>query len=153
MTYQINDLINVVKNKLKYFIIFPGLFGICGLIISYFYISPVYESRVDLLVNNTFSTTEDKLTAMDIETNLRLIETYQFIIQSDYIMDKVTKELNSKTYTNKSIKKNLRIETNHDSQIISLYVRDNHLEKSVEIVNLIATTIEKEIKSLMNVEN
>lgn len=153
MTYQINDLVNVVKNKLKYFIIFPILFGICGLVISYFYLAPVYESRVDLLVNNTFSTTEDKLTAMDIETNLRLIETYQFIIQSDYIIDKVTMELNSKTYTNESIKRNLRIETNHDSQIISLYLRDNNLEKSVEIVNLIANTIEKEIKSLMNVEN
>lgn len=152
MTYQLNDFLIIFKKKLKHLIIIPLLFACCGLIISYFFISPLYESRVDLLINYPLTNTEEQLTTMDIETNLRLIETYQFIIKSDYIIDIVSQELGH-TYSNEELKNNLHIEASSDSQIVSLFVRNNNLEKSVEIVNLIAITIQKEVKTLMNIEN
>ena len=149
---NVSDFLHIVRKKIVLIIFIPLFFGGVGAYISYFVMTPIYEARVDLLVNNTVSTADNQLTAMDIETNLQLIETYQFIIQSDYILDKV-RESYDQHLSNDTLKKKIRIETNQNSQIISLYIRDQQLQQSVEVANLIATTIRSEVKDLMNIEN
>lgn len=150
--FTLKDLLHLIRKKWLLFIFIPLLFAGISAYISYQIITPTYEARVDLLVNNTVENEDNQLTAMDIETNLQLIETYQFIIKSDYILDKVRHD-NADSLTNEALKKKMRIETNNNSQIISLYVQDNSLQQSVTLANAIATTIRDEVKTLMNIEN
>lgn len=153
-TFDMNDFFHLLRKKLFYLILVPIACAGIGLYISYYVVTPVYEARVDLLVNNTVPTGDDQLTAMDIETNLRLIESYQFIIQSDYVLDKVVGDTAAKKdMTSEELKNNLRIETNNNSQIISLYVRDGNVEHAVSTVNTIAETVKSEIHALMKMEN
>ncbi|MBO1001498.1 polysaccharide biosynthesis tyrosine autokinase [Pseudogracilibacillus auburnensis] len=151
-TFQIRDFLQIFKKRIKFIITVPLLFALLAVIVNSFIIKPVYEARSDLLVNNTVPMTEETLTALDIETNLRLIETYHFIIQSDRIIDLVVEELDE-PFTNNELQKKLRVETNDNSQIISLYVKENDLDTAVEIANLFATKSKEEISQLMNLEN
>src|SRR5690625_4412781 len=111
--FDVSDFLHIVRKKLLLIIIIQLIFGSIDAYISYFLITLVYEARVDLLVNNTIPTQDNQLTAMDIETNLQLIETYQFIIQSDYVLDKV-RETNDGSLSNDALKEKLRIETNQN---------------------------------------
>ena len=92
------------------------------------------------------------LSATDIETNLRLIKTYQFILESKRIRDRVVEEIDN-TYTSNELAKMLRIETNNDSQVISLYVVDSDPDMAATIVNLFAQILQEEVSDLMNISN
>lgn len=153
-TFGMNDFLHLLRKKILYLIFIPIAFAGVGFYISYYAVTPVYEARVDLLVNNTVPTGDDQLSSMDIETNLRLIESYQFIIQSDFVLDKVVaKTATDMSMTSVDLKNKLRIETNNNSQIISLYIRDENVEHAVIMVNAIAKTVKSEIHNLMKIEN
>lgn len=136
-TFQLNDILNIFKKRMKLIVIIPIIFTMIGGFISFFLITPIYEVRADLLINNPLPTSK---------------ETYQLIIESDYIMNTVSEELDN-TYSNNELKKKLRIETDSNTQIISLFVKDSNLKQTVEIANLFAKTIQAEIQTLMSLEN
>lgn len=149
-SFQIKEIILILKKKLKSFIFIPLSIALATYLLSSFIISPVYESRSDLLVSNSAS--ENMLSATDIETNLRLIKTYQFILESKRIRDRVVEEIDN-IYTSNELAKMLRIETNNDSQVISLYVVDSDPDMAATIVNLFAQILQEEVSDLMNISN
>ena len=150
--FQIRDLLQLLLKRLKLLVIIPIIFASIGYSVSTWLITPVYEAKVDLLINNTIIQNDEKFSAADIETNLRLIETYQYIIQSDRVTSLVNDKLNNH-YTNKQLKDKLRIETNNNTQIMQLYFKDQNLDTAVKAINLYADIFQAEIKSLMHMEN
>src|SRR5690606_40264712 len=67
---------------------------VCGGAVGY-WIPPVYEAELDVLVHAS-SSARSNLTAPlmgDIDTSLRLVETYKQIMKSDRMNSKVNREL------------------------------------------------------------
>src|SRR5699024_2024115 len=84
-TFNIQYFLYIIGKRIKLVIIIPIACAIAGFLISVYLISPVYQAQVDLLVNQTYTEETDTSTTTDVEMNLRLIETYQFIISSSKI--------------------------------------------------------------------
>ena len=149
---QISDLVQIVFKRIKVLIIIPLLFAVTGLVFSLYVFTPVYRVQADLLVNQTTSLEDDLLASTDIETSLRLIETYQFIINSSRVRELILEQLDYQ-YSMKQMGLKVSVETNPDTQIVSLYVEDKDPEVASEIANLYATTAQQEISDLMQMDN
>src|SRR5699024_6180945 len=93
-TFNVQDFLNIAVKRIKLVIIIPFACVIVCFLMSSYLINPVYESQVDLLVNQT-QTEDEKVTGTtDVEMNLLLIETYQFIIKSSKIRELVYEQFN-----------------------------------------------------------
>ncbi|HLQ96199.1 MAG TPA: polysaccharide biosynthesis tyrosine autokinase [Pseudogracilibacillus sp.] len=151
-TFNVQDFLNIAVKRIKLVLIIPIACAIVGFLISSYLINPVYESQVDLLVNQT-QTEDEKVTGTtDVEMNLRLIETYQFIIKSSKIRELVYEQFNHQ-YTLEELKDNLSVETSPDSQIITLHARASNPEDASKLVNTFAHTSQEEITDLMKMDN
>ena len=149
---QLTDLLQVVFKRMRVLIMIPVFCAIIGLLVSLYALTPIYRVQVDLLVNQTSQADNELPAATDVEMSLRLIETYQFIINSSRVRDIVLEQLNHE-YSVKQMKKKLTVQTNPDTQIISLYVEDNDPEVASKIANLYAVTSQQEISNLMQMDN
>lgn len=151
-TFSIQDLLYIIMKRLKLVIIIPIACAIAGFLITVYLINPVYEAQVDLLVNQTQAEDSESSSSSDVEMNLRLIETYQFIISSSKIRELVYEQLDQQ-YTLDELQENLTVETSPESQIITLHADADNPEDASKIANMFAKTSQKEITDLMKMDN
>ncbi|MEW4309193.1 YveK family protein [Rossellomorea marisflavi] len=118
--------------------------------VSFFLLTPVYETSTQLLVNQSKSDQSAYNNPGQIQTNLQLINTYKEIITSPVILDKVSKDLDMKT---DNIQSKMTVSNQNDSQVVSLSVQDTDPEKAAEIANKTAEVFQKDIPGIMNVDN
>lgn len=151
-TISLKELIGLFNKKLKTIIFIVLLITASGGSV-YFAISPSYEVRTDLLINNSAKTDPSTtLQANEIDTNLRLIETYKQMLKSDRMISKVNEELEH-PYSKETITSNVKIETSNNSQIITIVVNEKSRELTALLANTYAETFKKQVKELMNLEN
>ncbi len=82
-TMEMKDLVKAFRKQMKTVIGIIFLVTVCGGVIGYS-IPPTYEAETDLLINSTGEKYREYAAVMsEIETNLRLIETYKQIMKSD----------------------------------------------------------------------
>ncbi|WP_260858125.1 polysaccharide biosynthesis tyrosine autokinase [Bacillus sp. FJAT-22090] len=146
------EIIGLFYKKRKIIIFFVLLFTLGGGSV-YFTIPPVFEVRTDLLINNTTRTNQSTvLQANEIDTNLRLIETYKQMLKSDRMISKVNSEL-ERPYSKGTITNNVKIETSNNSQIITIVVNEETPEAAALLANIYAETFQKQVNELMNLDN
>ncbi|MDX1699726.1 MAG: polysaccharide biosynthesis tyrosine autokinase, partial [Melioribacteraceae bacterium] len=68
------------------------------------------------------------------------------------ILNKVNASL-KETYEEEELNQKVKIESNANSQILTILAEENTPEKAIELANTLASTFQKEIKTLMNLEN
>ncbi|BAQ08566.1 UDP-glucose 4-epimerase [Bacillus sp. OxB-1] len=86
---DLRDLAQAIRKKLNRIIAIGILSLICGGLISYF-LPPKYTAQTELLVN---SSTGNNPSMSEIDTNIRLIETYKRIMKSDRMGSKLASAL------------------------------------------------------------
>ncbi|BCB05667.1 polysaccharide biosynthesis tyrosine autokinase [Bacillus sp. KH172YL63] len=152
-TFNYQALMKELKNGSK-FIILTTLFSTAlGAFITFFLLSPVYESRTDLLVNGTVvKENGENLSLSEVEINIRLIETYSIMIKSDRIMDKVLARLDD-GLSKEELVKQTRVLTNENSQILTIIVESPDPKQAADTANMVADTFKKEVKTVMDVDN
>ncbi|MGM0841648.1 MAG: polysaccharide biosynthesis tyrosine autokinase [Bacillota bacterium] len=152
-SFNYQAIMKELKNGLK-LIIFTTLFTtILGVLITFYWLSPVYESKTDLLVNGTVvKENGEDLSLNEVEISIRLIETYSIMIKSDRIMDKVVDKLDL-NINKEELVKQTRVVTNENSQIISIIVESLNAEDAADTANEVATTFKQEVKKVMSVDN
>ena len=149
---ELKDLVEALRKRLKIVVKLVVLFTLCvGLVgIS---IPPIFEAKTDLLVNSSAGRAENTTPLMgEIDTNIRLIETYKQIMKSDRMGSKVISKLGS-PYTKSELAKKIKIESGDGSQIITIIAHEKTPEESANLVNTYATTFQEEIRTLMNLDN
>jgi len=120
-------------------------------IITYFVLTPTYQSSAMLLVNRTLEVGE--MPALrDLYSNEELMNTYHAIITSPRILNQVIEQLTLED-TTKTLRKRIIVESEGDSQVVSIRVRDGDPQKAMQIANSIATIFQREIVDLMNINN
>ena len=90
-TVSIKDIMKIMLKRWKLIIFITILFTSITGVISFYFITPIYNASTQLLVNQRNS--ENQLDFTRLQSNVELINTYRLIIKSPIILDEVIKEL------------------------------------------------------------
>lgn len=149
-TISIQDIFKTLKKRWKLIMLLTLSAALISGSISYFLLTPVYESSTQILVNQKKS--ENQMDFNQIQSNIDMINTYSVIIKSPAILEKVIDELELDQSVDQLSEK-ITINSQENSQVFSLTVNDSNPTKAVEIANTVSSTFQKEIKDIMNVDN
>ncbi|WP_230135766.1 YveK family protein [Peribacillus frigoritolerans] len=147
---SIKDIFKTLKKRWKLIMLLTLLAALISGSISYFLLTPVYQSSTQILVNQKQS--ENQLDSTQIKSNIDMINTYSVIIKSPAILEKVIDDLELEQSVDQLSQK-ITINSQENSQVFSLTVQDSNPSKAVEIANAVSGTFQKEIKDIMNVDN
>ena len=141
----------------EYFAIIKKRFWIIGLItviamvvsgvISFFMLSPVYESKSTLIVNTEKNEETQMITGDQFSVSQKLAVTYGEIIKSRTVLEDVIKNLKL-DYEYENLTDNVTVSPVKDTQIISISVQDTNPKKARDIANEIPKVFEKEVKRI-----
>ncbi|MFE4238729.1 YveK family protein [Peribacillus butanolivorans] len=149
-TISIKDIFQTLKKRWKLITLLTLIAALISGSISYFLLTPVYQSSTQILVNQKQS--KNQLDSTQIRSNIDMINTYSVIIKSPAILEKVIVDLELPQSVDQLSQK-ITINSQENSQVFSLTVQDSDPTKAVEIANAVSTTFQKEIKDIMNVDN
>ncbi|MGE1101279.1 YveK family protein [Peribacillus simplex] len=149
-TISIKDIFKTLKKRWKLIMLLTLIAALISGTVSYFLITPVYQSSTQILVNQKKS--ENQLDYNQIQSNIDMINTYSVIIKSPAILEKVIDQLELEESVDQLSQK-ITINSQENSQVFSLTVQDSNPSQAVEIANTVSETFQKEIKDIMNVDN
>ncbi|PAL14218.1 YveK family protein [Peribacillus simplex] len=149
-TISIKDILKTLKKRWKLIMLLTLIAALISGSISYFLLTPVYQSSTQILVNQKQS--ENQLDSIQIKSNIDMINTYSVIIKSPAILEKVIDELELNQSVDQLSQK-ITINSQQNSQVFSLTVQDSNPAKAVEIANTVSSIFQKEIKDIMKVDN
>lgn len=150
-TISLKELLGTLKKRLWLIIAITFTATLVSGIISYFFLTPIYQASTQILVNQKKS--EQALyNPSEVQTNLQLINTYNVIIKSPAILDLVIDELDL-NMTAQQLNTNITVGSEKDSQVVNISVQNADKELAVDIANTTAQVFKKEIVKIMNVDN
>ncbi|MGG0283575.1 Wzz/FepE/Etk N-terminal domain-containing protein [Peribacillus butanolivorans] len=149
-TISIKDIFQTLKKRWKLITLLTLIAALISGAISYFLLTPVYQSSTQILVNQKQS--KNQIDSTQIRSNIDMINTYSVIIKSPAILEKVIDDLELEQSVDQLSQK-ITINSQENSQVFSLTVQDSNPTKAVEIANAVSGTFQKEIKDIMNVDN
>ncbi|KWW14067.1 capsular biosynthesis protein [Peribacillus simplex] len=149
-TISIADIFKTLKKRWKLIMLLTLVAALISGAISYFLLTPVYQSSTQILVNQKQS--ENQLDSTQIRSNIDMINTYSVIIKSPAILEKVIDDLELDQSV-EQLSEKITINSQQNSQVFSLTVQNGNPSQAVEIANTISETFQKEIKNIMNVDN
>ncbi|WP_341202523.1 YveK family protein [Planomicrobium okeanokoites] len=150
-TISLQDLFKTIRKRLGLIILLTLLAIIIAGVVSYFLLTPVYETSTEILVNQNPAET-GQLINQNIQTDLQLINTYSGIIKSPAILDQVVEELDLDMNSDQ-LDNNITVSNASQSQIINIAVQDEDPARAVDIANTTVDVFETDIQELMNVDN
>lgn len=150
-TISLKELFSTLRKRLNLIIIICLLAVMISAVISYFILTPIYQASTQILVNQSKSE-ENLYNTSQVQTNLQLINTYNVIIKSPAILEIVREELNLKE-TIAELNGKLTVQSEQDSQVVNVTVQDESPVNAAKIANKTAEVFEKEIATIMNVDN
>ncbi|MBT2730146.1 capsular biosynthesis protein [Bacillus sp. ISL-75] len=150
-TISLKELLETLKKRLLLIVSITLIAAIVSGVVSYFFLTPIYQASTQILVNQKKSE-QSLYSANEVQTNLQLINTYNVIITSPAILDKVSEELDL-NMTAAQLKGKITVGSEKDSQVVNLSVQDPSADVAAQIANKTAEVFKKEIANIMNVDN
>ena len=150
-TINLRNLCRILRKRLWLITLITLIAATLSGIISFFLLTPVYQTNTQILVNQAKS--EQQLyNAGAVQTNVQLISTYNDIIKSPAILDKVIQKLNlDSSATNLSSQ--IQVTSSENSQVAQITVQDTNAKRATEIANTTASVSQKEVPKIMNIDN
>lgn len=150
-TIELLDLLKIMKKHWLVIILLTMVGVALSTIVTNYVLIPKYATTTQLLVSRKDANAQS-IELGEIETNIRMINTYRDIIEDPVVTDKVINQLGS-TLTEVELKKKVEFITQEDSQIFGIKVIDTDPNRAAEIANLMAATFQENIGGIINVEN
>ncbi|MET3697035.1 capsular polysaccharide biosynthesis protein [Bacillus oleivorans] len=150
-TISLREIFETLKKRFLLIVSITLLATVASGVISYLFLTPIYQSSTQLLVNQE-RTDQPFLTASDIQSNLQLINTYSVIIKSPAILDGVIEELDL-DLTTSQLNEKIQVQSEQNSQVVTLSVEDPDPSVAADIANTTAQIFREQIVILMNVDN
>jgi capsular polysaccharide biosynthesis protein len=150
-TISLRELMETLRKRMQFILMITLTAVIVSGGVSFFLLTPVYQSSTQLLVNQSKSD-QPAYNIGEIQTNLQLINTYNVIMKSPAILEKVIADLDLKL-TATQLNSKLTVASEKDSQVINLSVQDTDPKKAAAIANKTAEVFQEEIVKIMNVNN
>ncbi|MFB3170030.1 Wzz/FepE/Etk N-terminal domain-containing protein [Neobacillus sp. 179-C4.2 HS] len=150
-TISLKELLETLKKRLVMIILITMTAGLVSGIVSYFFLTPIYQASTQILVNQAKSD-QAVYNYNEVQTNLQLINTYNVIIKSPAILDKVSDELKL-DMTAAELNEKVTVGSEKDSQVVNISVQDADAALAASIANKTADVFQTEIVKIMNVDN
>ncbi|WHY61516.1 YveK family protein [Cytobacillus firmus] len=150
-TISLKELFQTLKKRFSLIIAITIVAVMISGIVSYFVLTPIYQSSTQILVNQA-KDEQGVYTAGEVQTNLQLINTYNVIIKSAAILELVKKELNLDITTG-ALNEKITVQSEQNSQVVTISVQDEDPQMAADIANKTAEVFQKEIVNIMNVNN
>ncbi|MDU9689546.1 capsular biosynthesis protein [Priestia megaterium] len=150
-TISLRDLFQVLRKRVWLIILITIISAIISAVISFFVLTPVYQTSTQILVNQAKS--EQQLyNAGAVQTNVQLIRTYNDIIKSPAILDKVVEQLKLDGSA-KALSGKIQVTSAENSQVAQITVQDTDPKRATKIANTTAAVFQKEVPKIMNIDN
>lgn len=150
-TISLRNLFQVLSKRLWLIILITIIAATVSAVISFFVLTPVYEAKTQILVNQAKSD-EQLYNTQTVQTNVQLINTYNDIIKSPAILDKVIKELKLDGSA-QNLSDQIQVTSAQNSQVAQIVVQDTSAKRATDIANTTASVFKKEVPEIMNVDN
>lgn len=151
-TINLSELFEVILKRMV-LIIGGGLAGIIlAAVITYFFITPQFNSSTQLLVNRAKDESQVATQWNDLQTDVQMINTYKDIIKGPVILEDVRKKL-STTSSVEQLASKIEIITQQNSQVFTIKVTDSDPYKAADIANTVAAVFQEKIGGIMSVQN
>ncbi|MFD4705086.1 YveK family protein [Gottfriedia sp. NPDC058432] len=151
-TISLQELFGVIKKRLIMIICITVVATVVTGVISFLFLTPIYQSSTQLLVNQKETKDSSIYQNNQVQTNVQLINTYNVVIKSPAILDEVINQLNL-DYTAAELTNNITVVSEKDSQVFTVSVQDPDPRQAQAIVNTIASVFQAKIKTIMSVNN
>ncbi len=150
-TISLRDLLQTLRKRVLLILSLTFVAVLTSGIISYFFLTPIYQSSTQLLVNQAKGD-QPIYNPGEIQTNLQLINTYNVIIKSPAILDLVKKDLDLDMST-EQLDSKITVGSQKDSQVLAITVQDPDPNMAADIANTTANVFQREIVKIMNIDN
>ncbi|MGG3449081.1 YveK family protein [Domibacillus aminovorans] len=150
-TISLKELAETLKKRLKLIVLITIAAALISGLISYFLLTPIYQTSTQLLVNQT-KTEQQVYNTGEVQTNLQLISTYNVIMKSPAILDKVSENL-ALNLSAAQLSSKITVQSEQDSQVVNITVQDEDPGIAADIANETARVFQAEIVNIMNVDN
>ncbi|MEB1808303.1 MAG: Wzz/FepE/Etk N-terminal domain-containing protein [Bacillaceae bacterium] len=150
-TISLKELFTTLRKRIKLLIILPLIAVVVSGLVSYLFLTPIYQSSTQILVNQSKPDMQN-LSQSDLRTNIELINTYNVIMKSPVILEKVIDELNLNTSVS-ALNNRVTVGSAQNSQVVAITVLHEDPAMAAQIANTIATVFQREIVDIMNVDN
>jgi capsular polysaccharide biosynthesis protein len=150
-TISLKELLETIRKRLLLIVLITITAVLVSGLVSYFFLTPIYQASTQILVNQTKSD-QSVYSPSDVQTNLQLINTYNVIIKSPAILDKVAADLNV-GLTSQQLNGEIAVASQTNSQVINLSVQDRDPNRAAQIANKTADVFKSEISNIMKVDN
>lgn len=150
-TISLRDLLHTLRKRILLILSLTFVAVLTSGIISYFFLTPIYQSSTQLLVNQAKSD-QPIYNPGEIQTNLQLINTYNVIIKSPAILDLVKQDLDL-DMSIEQLNSKITVGSQKDSQVLAITVQDPDPNMAADIANTTANVFQREITKIMNIDN
>src|SRR5699024_21468 len=151
-TISLKEIFEVIKSRILLIIAFVIGAGLIAAIVSFFILTPTYESSSQIIVNQKESDQNAEVDVNNIRSNVEIINTYNVIFKSNAILDQVVDNLKL-DYSAKQLKDKIDVSSEEDSQVVTVSVTDEDPTEAAAIANMTVETFKKDIPELMNIDN
>jgi capsular polysaccharide biosynthesis protein len=150
-TISLKELLETLKKRLLLIFLITITAVLVSGVVSYFFLTPIYQASTQILVNQT-KNDQAPYNYNEVQTNLQLINTYNVIIKSPAILDKVADDLKL-DITAQQLNEKITVGSEKDSQVVNISVQDPNPNVAAKIANKTANVFQSEIDDIMNVDN
>jgi capsular polysaccharide biosynthesis protein len=148
-TISLKELLVTLKKRLVMIILITMTAGLVSGVVSYFFLTPIYQASTQILINQE-KKDQTFYNPSEVQTNLQLINTYNVIIKSPAVLDKVADDLNLDAA---QLNGKITVSSETDSQVVNITVQDEDPKMAAKIANTTREVFREKIADLMNVDN
>ncbi|WP_159461974.1 YveK family protein [Salirhabdus sp. Marseille-P4669] len=150
-TVTIQELFHAIKKRVLFIILLTfSLVGIAA-VLSYFVITPMYEGTSQFIVIQQESE-NIQLSVTEFETSVELIDTYNEIIKSPFILEKVIDELDLAILP-EALEKRIDVTSNENSQVVTISAIAESPEAAATLANTVVEQFQSTIPTIMRIDN
>jgi capsular polysaccharide biosynthesis protein len=146
ITLDIREIFGILRKRFWLIFIITLLATLISGGVSFYYLKPVYESSLSIVIGKTIdSTQKSQYDYNDIMMYQNLVKTYAEIAKSRTVAQKAIDKLGlSSTVTPDTIQNQISVIPQVNTQIIDLKVKNENPQKSKDILNAIAESFIEE---------
>ena len=146
-TIDLREYFAIIKKRFWIIALITVVAMVVSGVISFFMLSPVYESKSTLIVNTEKNEETQMITGDQFSVSQKLAVTYGEIIKSRAVLESVISNLKLDSEYEDLVGK-ITVSPVKDTQIISISVQDTNPKKARDIANEIPKVFEKEVKRI-----
>ncbi|MFJ5964511.1 YveK family protein [Bacillus sp. NPDC093026] len=142
-------LFSVVKEKMALLILIVLIVTGISAYYQFYVLTPVYQATTQVLVHNRSNDAQTNLN--DIQIDLQYTRTFQVLLKSPIVIEKVKEKLNL-TESTEGLKHKIATSTENESEVINISVQDEDPKQAAAIANTATEVLQDEIKETMNMD-